>query len=72
VLLYYFVIQILNTIQWSSSQQSSTVFKTAGLTLKLFTFVHLFKGTLFQKATFKKKKEQTIVMLCNKEHVEYK
>jgi hypothetical protein len=27
VLLYYFVIKILNTIQWGLSQRSSTVFK---------------------------------------------
>jgi hypothetical protein len=33
-------------------QKSSTVFKTAGFTLKLFTFVHLFRGPLSQKATF--------------------
>jgi hypothetical protein len=55
-LLYYFVIKILNTIQWGSSPQSSTVFKTAGFTLKLFIFVHLFSANLLQKATFKTKK----------------
>jgi hypothetical protein len=43
---------VLNTIQWGSNQRGSTVFKTAGFTLKLFTFVHLFRGTLSQKATF--------------------
>jgi hypothetical protein len=58
------------TIQWSSSQRNSTVFKTAGFTLKLFTFVHLFRGTLSQKATFTPK--NPIVMLYNKEQVEYK
>jgi hypothetical protein len=54
---YYFVIKILNTIQWGSSQRSSTVFKNAGFTLKLFIFVHLFRANLLQKATFKTKKK---------------
>jgi hypothetical protein len=46
------------------------LYKTAGFTLKLFTFVHLFRGTLSQKATFTPK--NPIVMLYNKEQVEYK
>jgi hypothetical protein len=70
--LYYFVIKILNTIQWGSSQRSSTVIKNAGFTLKLFIFVHLFRANLLQKAIFKTKKNQIIVMLYNNEHVEYK
>jgi hypothetical protein len=59
-------------MQWGSNQRGSTVFKTAGLTLKLFIFVHLFRANLLQKATFKTKKNQTIVMLYNNEQVEYK
>jgi hypothetical protein len=38
-------------VQWDSNQRSSTVFKTAGFTLKLFIFVHLFRANLLQKAT---------------------
>ena len=62
MLLYYFVIRILITIQWGSNQRGSTVFKTAGLTLKLFIFVHLFRANLLQKATIKTKK--TKQLLC--------
>ena len=62
MLLYYFVIKILNTIQWGSSPHSSTVFKTAGFTLKLFIFVYLFSANFLQKATFKTTK--TKQLLC--------
>ena len=61
MLLYYFVIKILNTIQWGYSQRSSTVFKTAGFTLKLFIFVHLFSANLLQKATFKTKNTKQLL-----------